>query len=57
MSCVLGSSQKLNSNNDLLYKARQLGIKILSIDSKFYLPLFDIKAIMWMYVKFKKKDN
>ncbi|VDP43549.1 unnamed protein product [Schistosoma curassoni] len=33
VSCVLGSSQKLNSNNDLLYKARQLGIKILSIDS------------------------
>ncbi|VDO75221.1 unnamed protein product [Schistosoma margrebowiei] len=33
MSCVLGSSQKLNSNNDLIYKARQLGIKILSIDN------------------------
>ncbi|CAH8491180.1 unnamed protein product [Schistosoma margrebowiei] len=33
MSCVLGSSQKLNSNNDLIYKARQLGIKILSIDT------------------------
>ncbi|VDP85637.1 unnamed protein product [Schistosoma mattheei] len=55
MSCVLGSSQKLNSNNDLLYKARQLGIKILSIDSKFYLPLFDIKATTWMCQIFKKK--
>ncbi|XP_018652302.1 hypothetical protein Smp_078700 [Schistosoma mansoni] len=33
MSCVLGCGQKLNSNNDLLYKARQLGIKILSFDT------------------------
>ncbi|CAH8470281.1 unnamed protein product [Schistosoma turkestanicum] len=33
ISCVLGSSQKSNSNNDLLFKARQLGIKILSFDT------------------------
>ncbi|VDQ07234.1 unnamed protein product [Trichobilharzia regenti] len=33
-SNTLGCSQWSNSNTDLLFKARQLGIKILTIDSK-----------------------
>ncbi|KAH8848996.1 Zinc finger DBF type [Schistosoma japonicum] len=33
MSGILGCSQRMNLNNDLLFKARQLGIKILTTDT------------------------